>query len=276
VAAALTVVGAGIAVAGGTPAQAAVINNANPVPAGTTSAAAVATCPAGQILTGSGGSVTGGGGDVTLTDVIPDIAAGTVTAWGHVNAGGVSPAFTVTAQAICAPIAAPAGYTIVVRPGPINATPIKTQPAACPNGLRLLGTGAELVGGNGEVYYQSIAPDPALTSSVVTAGAAGGYAGTWGIVAYAICGLPPAGVVPQLYDLTGPVNSVSPKAQASPVCPAGMFTTGVGGTLSPSTTGSVLLAALGADLAQDMATAGGVEDGVYLPSWAVQASNICW
>jgi hypothetical protein len=268
-------VGTGIAVASAAPAHAAVVNNPNSVPAGTTSARAVAACPAGQILTGSGGSVTGGG-DVTLTDVIPDIAAGTVTAWGHVNAGGVSPAFTVTAQAICAPIAPPAGYTVVAAPGPVDATPVKTWPASCPAGLRLMGTGARLVGGDGQVYYQQIAPDPALTTTIVTAGASGGYLGPWGIVAYAICGLPPAGVVPQLYDLTGPNNSASPKAQPSPVCPAGTFTFGVGAALSPSATGSVLLAALGANAAQDMATAGAVEDGVYLPTWLLRAYNICW
>lgn len=274
--AALAVAGTSIALSGGTPAHAAVVNNTTAAPAGTVAASAVATCPPGQILTGAGGSIVGGGGNVTLTDVIPNIATATVTAWGHVNGGGVSPAFTVVAQAICLPVAPPPGYQLVVSSGPVNGAPIKTQPAFCPAGFRVMGLGAELAGGNGEVYYQSIAPDPALTVGVVTAGAAGGYVGPWGITTYAICGQPSAVAVPMLFDAAGPNNSASPKAQPSPVCPAGTRTTGVGGTVAPSATGSVLLSAIGANAAQDMTTATAVEDGTYLPPWDLRVFNICW
>jgi hypothetical protein len=57
----------------------------------------------GEFLTGAAGGINGGGGDVTLTDVIPDLAAQSVTVWGHSNPGAVPGAYEVVATAICVP-----------------------------------------------------------------------------------------------------------------------------------------------------------------------------
>jgi hypothetical protein len=271
----LVVSASAAAVLTATAANAAVVNATTAAAAGTVSASATAFCPAGQTLTGGAGSVAGGAGDVTMTDVIPNLATQSVTVWGHSNPGAVPGPYTVVAQAICVPGNPPPGYTLIVSPSANNTDPIKNQVALCPPGTRVLGTGAELRNADGNAFYQRIEPDPALTNVSVTAGAAAGFAGPWQLFAYAICGAPPnAGGA--LFNATGASNSTSPKVQASGACPAGTITTGVGGGVSASATGNVLLTRVTANAAQDEATAGAVEDGTYLPPWALTAYNICW
>jgi hypothetical protein len=266
---ATTAVGAG-------PAGAVVVNAATAAAAGTVNAAAVATCPAGQFLSGAGGAVLGGGGDVTMTDVIPNLATQSVTVWGHVNPGGVAGAYTVVAQAICVPGAVPANYQLVVSASPNNADPIKNEVAACPAGTDLLGLGAQLQNANGEAFYQRIEPNAALTAGVVTAGASGGFAGPWQLTAFAICASLPAALTGTLVTATGPVNSVAGKTQAAPACPAGALATGAGATIAFPATGNVLLSEVRANIAQDTAISSAVEDGVFLPAWDLTAHTICW
>jgi len=276
IAAGVLLAGVGAAITGAAPAQAAVVNATTAAAAGTVSAVAVAVCPAGEFLTGAAGGVNGGGGDVTLTDVIPDLAAQSVTVWGHSNPGAVPGAYDVVATAICAPGAVPANYQLVVSPSANNGDPIKNQAVTCPAGTSLLGMGAELVGADGQAFYQRIEPNPALNAGAVTAGASGGFAGPWQLIGYGICATPPAGLVGTLVSATGPTNSASPKAQLTAACPAGALTTGVGGTVDFSATGNVLLSRIAVNAAQDTAAAGAVEDGPYLPTWNLTAHDICW
>jgi hypothetical protein len=272
---AAVLLGAGVAVAVVAPAQAAVVSTRVTAPAGTVSQPATAVCPAGEFLSGAGGAVTGGGGNVTLTDVVPDLAGQSVTVWAHSNPGAVPGAYDVVAQAICVPGAAPANYQVVVTTSPSNGDPRKPQAATCPAGTRLLGLGAALQGGDGQVFYQQIAPDPALMTATVTAGASGGYAGPWSVTAYAICATPPAGVGFALFSAAGANNNTSPKVQASG-CPAGSWATGVGATLAISSTGNVLISGIVANAAQDTATASAVSDGLFLPPWDTTAHAICY
>ena len=274
VVAGLVVAGTGAAVIGASPAFAAVINNAAAAAAGTISQVSVAACPAGQVLTGAGGWIVGGAGDVTLTDVIPSLATQTVTAWGHANPGAAPGAYVVVAQAICVPGAPPPNYQLVTSVSANNGAPVKSQVVNCPAGTNLLGLGAQLANGNGEVFYQRIQPNAALNSATVTAGASGGYLGPWQVTAYAICATPP-GVI-GLVAATGPLNNAAAKVQATGACPAGTITTGVGGQVSQPATGNVILDRITANAAQNAAVAGADSDGTFFPNWDLTSYNICW
>jgi len=271
----LVVSACAVAVLTATPANAAVINATTAAAAGTVAASATATCPAGQFLSGAAGSVVGGAGDETMTDVIPNLATQSVTVWGHTNPGAVAPgAYTVVAQAICVPGNAPPNYVLITSASANNTDPIKDQVAVCPAGTNLLGTGAELLNADGNAFYRRIEPDPALTQVSVTAGAAGGFAGPWQLLAFAICATP--AVAGNLVTATGPFNSNDPKAQPSGACPMGALTTGVGGGFSLSAISNVMLIRVTANAAQNQAVSGAIEDGTYLPPWALTAYNICW
>lgn len=272
----IIVAGTGLALATAAPAQAAVVTTPVAAAPGDVDQVATATCPPGQFLSGAGGAVAGGNGDVTLTDVTPDLGTATVTVWGHANPGAVPGAYTVVAQAICVPGPPPANYQLVTAASPLNPDPVKTEVAVCPAGTRLLGLGNEIRNADGQALYQSSEPDPTLNFATVRAGATGGFVGNWRLIAYGICGTPPPGVVPMLYSATGPLNSADPKLEASPACPAGSWTTGVGGAVRRTAIGTVLLSGFLANGAQDMATTTAVEDGLYLPTWDLTAHNICW
>jgi hypothetical protein len=243
VTAGLAVAGTGAVVAGtAVPAQAAVITATSAAAAGTVTQTATAFCPAGQFLSGGGGAIVGGGGDVTLVDIIPDLAAQSVTVRGRANPGAAPPAYVVLAQSICVPGAVPANYQLVSSVSANNGNPIKTEVVACPAGTNLLGLGAELQGGFGAVFYERMEPNVAVDAAEVTASASGGFAGPWQLTAYGICATPPAGVAVGIVTATGPNNNNSPKATPTGACPAGTLTTGVGGRLSPNATGNVFLA----------------------------------
>lgn len=271
----LAATGAAVTAAAG-PAQAAVIVNATAAAAGQVSQSSVAACPAGQFLTGAGGQIVGGTGDVTLTDVIPDLAAQTVTVWGHSNPGAAPPAYSVVAQAICVPGAAPANYQLVTAVSANNPNPIKSQPAACPAGTAVMGLGAQLAGASGQVFYQQIQPNAALAGGTVTAAASGGFAGNWQVTTHLICATPPAGIAAALVTATGPNNNASPKSQASPACPGNALTTGVGGQISNTAAGNVILSQMMANGGQNGSFSGGVSDGLFLANWSATTFNICW
>lgn len=275
--AAVLLAGTAVAVTTATaPAGATVASNITAVPAGTVTASASASCPAGEFLAGGGGAIDNGGGDVTLTDIIPNLATQTVTVWGHANPGAAPGAWEVEAQAICVPGAPPANYQLVTSVSPNNGDPIKNEVAACPAGTDLLGLGAELRSANGEAFYQRIEPNPALSAGVVTAGAAGGFGGPWQLVAYGICATMPAALTGALFSVTGPTNSTSPRGQVAGGCPANALATGVGATVTASATGNVLLTRARANLAQNNGAASAFEDGLYLPPWELTAHVICW
>lgn len=277
VTAGLVLAGTGTVIAGTAgPAQAAVNIATAAAAAGTVTQSATAFCQAGEFLSGGGGAIVGAGGDVTLVDIIPDLATQSVTVRGRANPGAAPPAYTVVAQAICVPGMVPANYQLASSTSPNNGAPIKTEVVACPAGTNLLGLGAELQGAFGQVYYQRMEPNVTVDAAEVTAAASGGFAGPWQLTAFGICATPPAGVVAGIVTATGPTNNNSPKVAPTAVCPAGALTTGVGGRLSPNASGNVFLSRVTANAAQDTAVAGAVAGGIFFPGWDLTARNICW
>jgi hypothetical protein len=265
---------AAVVVTVATPAHAAVVDVAV---AGNGAVSATAYCPANQFLSGGGGGIIGGAGDVTLTGIVPDLAAGSVTVTGHDNPGG-SPAYTVVAQAICLPGPPPANYQLVQNASGAAAESSKNVVATCPDGTSLLGTGFKVSGAAGRAFLRWSVPDFNLTSNTVIANAAGGFAGAWQAISYAICATPP-GATTRLGQTTG-ANPANSKSSTTNACPGNTRTTGVGGAAStgPDIGGFVFVRQISTNLVQKEATAEGIEaldPGVGI-AWDLDVFNICW
>jgi hypothetical protein len=256
------------------PAHAAVVDVAV---AGSGAVNATAFCPDDQFLSGGGGAIIGGGGDVTLTSIVPDLTTASVTVKGHDNPGG-SPAYTVVAQAICVPGLPPPNYQLVQNASGALAETSKNVVATCPDDTSLLGTGFDVRGASGRAFLRWSVPDFNLTSHTVIANAAGGFAGAWQAISYAICATPP-GATTRLGQTTGsdPTDSKSTTTNA---CPGNSRTTGVGGAASTGTAvgGFVFVNRITTNLVQQEATARGVEglDPGADVAWDLDVFNICW
>lgn len=146
---------------------------------------AIALCPAGTTLYGTGFEVTGGNGQVFPSVVEPDVALTNVTvaAFAHAGFGGN---WGLTAYGICA---APAANTVLVSAtSALNpAAPKAAVPPACPGMTNVHGVGAEISGGLGDVVLDGMAPNAALTTSTAEADEAVPVAANWAVTSYAIC-----------------------------------------------------------------------------------------
>lgn len=102
------------------------------------------------------------------------------------------------------PFASPAsaavpGLVRISNTSPISSSSPKSVVATCPQGKKLIGTGAEINGGTGELVINDLIPNGG-ENTAPTAVAASGYekvpfAGKWSITAYAICANPLPGLV---------------------------------------------------------------------------------
>jgi hypothetical protein len=209
---------------GATPASAAVpglqVVSATSALNSNTLKAVTATCPSGKRVVGTGFQLLGGQGDVILDDVLPTATNVTVSA-GEDQDGTVAN-WKITALAVCAnPLP---GLEIVTVTSAFGQSTGKSASAFCPGGKRVIGTGAALTNGFGQVSVGN------LTMSSTGVFAFGiddqdGYTGSWSITAYAICANP----LPGLTFVTGAsaFDSTTSKL-ASANCPAGRVALGLG------------------------------------------------
>lgn len=233
-----------------------------------TSAVAVASCPAGTTLVGTGGQILPSSGNVVMTDIIPNVAAGTVTVWGH-EKGAFAGNWQVSAAAYCD--SQITGVVRVTEASPVDSLD-KTVTPDCPAGTTLSGVGYQLQNGNGEVFPDDVRPNLALDGSLITAYENGAYVPTWQLFGYAICANVPAGAAPVRADTAGPFNGVSPKDEVVG-CPAGTDPTGAGGELTGAL-GDVVLDQIMPNPANTQATARGNEFAAA--NWNVTAYLVCW
>ena len=93
-------------------------------------------------------------------------------------------------SAICA--TAPPGLQLVSATSEFHSEgEVKAVSASCPAGKNLLGTGAEMPGGAGQVVLDDVLPNATLTSVLATGVEdQNGFAGDWRVTAYAICANP--------------------------------------------------------------------------------------
>ena len=129
----------------------------------------VADCPAGKGLLGVGGEASGGSGQVAIeTYALPGTGEPTRgVARGFEDQDGYTPAWTLTAYAICANSAQRVDNT-----SPFDSVGSKGVALACPAGKLATGGGAEITGGLGQVMLDDIVPTSPPTG--LFAGAAGG------------------------------------------------------------------------------------------------------
>ena len=181
------------------------------------------TCPAGKRVVGSGADIAGigaGNGAVVLDDVITTVS--TVTAYAYEVENGTSASWAIRAWAVCGN---PNGSSTTSSRVSVTNSNNKPVTVTCPVGKVVLGSGASITGGRGEVVIEAIIP---TTTTVTVAGkedpTGGGYFGDWSVRAYAICGDEPGGRT--IVSRTTTSNSVD-KGGSAP-CPTGKVVFGGG------------------------------------------------
>jgi hypothetical protein len=141
-------------------------------------------CQGGDRLTGAGGAILGAEGEVVLDRVIPRLELGSALARG-VESPPTPADWQVRASHLCSP--ALPGQELVVKRGRSDSRN-KHATARCPAGKRVVGTGGEIVGNDGQVGITYLRPDPDLRRVHVRGAEFGqGTAGNWAVRAYAIC-----------------------------------------------------------------------------------------
>jgi hypothetical protein len=126
--------------------------------------------------------------------------------------------------------AVPGLVAVTVTSAEVGSESFKGVAAECPAGTKIVGGGADVQGGNHSVRVAGINPAPLLPNPNALWATAHedllGYAGSWSLVAWAICAPGLVGWEVVLADATGPTNSL---AAATATCPAGKKVIGAGG-----------------------------------------------
>jgi hypothetical protein len=163
------------------------------------------------------------------------------------------------------------GQELVSSTSPFDSSN-KQVTATCPTGKRLVGTGAEIHAGNGEVVIDGIVPDAGLTS-LTAQGAEDqtGYSGVWGVTAHAICANPVQGL--ELIQTTEPPDIYG---YARLPCPYPKQVLGAGGDIVGATGEGRLLEMSGSQGGNAYAQfrVGPDADGISTP-WSFTGYAIC-
>jgi hypothetical protein len=227
-------------------------------------------CPAGMRLTGAGGDVSGGSGQVIFDDLTPSADLTSVTVKGAEDENGFPSGWEVRANAFCS-FDTP-GLERVAATSPLDSSN-KSATATCPSGKRVIGTGADINAGAGQVGVDDLRPDTGLTSVTVQAlEDQNGQPGPWNITAYAICASAPTGL--ERVTATSGLDSTGNKF-ANAACPAGKTLIGAGSDINAGT-GQVQQTAIvpNSDRTAVSVLASEDEDGFGGP-WSVTAYGIC-
>jgi hypothetical protein len=184
-------------------------------------------CPAGKVPLG-GGAQTSGGQHLVITAARPisDAAGAGFIVTAEVDQGGVAAPWTVSAFAFCA--VAPPGYEVIPLPNPPTSAPTAAVLARCSAGKNVIGSGGQIVGGNGQV---DLTMGPNNLSGVASASGAeaaedlDGFAGNYQLTAYAICAR--QNVFFDFQIVSNQTSSdVSPQKRLTVGCPSGYRATG--------------------------------------------------
>lgn len=153
---------------------------------------AIASCPPGKrVIGGGGGAYAIGVADrakVLLTGLEP-VHSGNADSYvvtGEEVAPGMTGIWWLEAYAICAP--EPAGYEIVSGSTASSSSSVQETAAVCPGSKRVIGTGSRINNPGGQVTLQTNrSSGPRGIVRAVAKEDASGYAGSWNLIAYAIC-----------------------------------------------------------------------------------------
>jgi hypothetical protein len=145
-------------------------------------------CPPGLQVIGGAYELSGAEGAVVLDDFIPSadnllVSAGEIVGPGE-NSDGTTASWKIRATAVCAnPLP---GYSIQTSTSTFRRATDQTVLATCPAGKSVVGGGASLSNGFGQVSTILLSSG---TAGVLAEGHTDvdGYSGSWSITAYAIC-----------------------------------------------------------------------------------------
>lgn len=228
-----------------------------------------ATCPPGTAVIGGGGHVVDSPFHILLTGLRPVVtvfgAGYQVTA--TEDESGFGGNWRLRVHAVCAP--APPGLQYWWTVTGSSSEPSRDVAVQCPEGRRVLGTGAVISGGGQQVGLRRIRPTATL--STVIGGAhedATGYGGSWSLAAWAVCAYPPRGL--ELVSASTDAEGFAANS-ALAECPAPKRVHGVGGMVTGS--GHLPLRGVFPD-GPDTAFVQGAVSG-YDGPWGVHAWAIC-
>jgi hypothetical protein len=236
-----------------------------------------ALCPEGTRLVGGGWEVVGAPGEIVMDDFIPSarsllVGAGEIVGPGERSDGTTQP-WAVVAMAVCAN--PPPGYQIVASTSAFAPGGSRTALVSCPVGKALIGAGASLSNGFGQISVAElyVADDFAQATAVDDED---GYSGSWSVTAYAICADPLPGL--QItFDQTTFTSSSSKEANAG--CPAGKRLLGAGWSVFGGSETSQLLAifvnVFGHTTPPSVRTVGTVDANGFSGGWWIKAQAIC-
>lgn len=183
------------------------------------------TCPKGLQIIGTGYEFVGAAGSVVLDDLIPTattlrVGAGEVVGVGEPS-DGTKESWKISARALCAD--PPPGLQIGSQTSGFGKGSGAIVRADCPVGRVLLGAGASLSQGFGQISIDSLSFFD--TFAVATArDDEDGYTGEWSITVYSICAFP----IEDQQIITENTFGDSAGQTATAICPVGTRALGTG------------------------------------------------
>jgi hypothetical protein len=124
-----------------------------------------------------------------LDRIVPDASLTSVTVQAQEDQDFTTDNWSVAAEAICAN--PPPGLQLTTANSGLDSNPVKGAIASCAAGKNLLGAGAAISNGTGEVVLDDMRPNDLLTNVTATAiEDTDGLGSNWRVTAYAICANP--------------------------------------------------------------------------------------
>lgn len=193
-----------------------------------------AHCPAGQRVLG-GGALTVGGIHAVITEmqpVHPVTGVDTFQVTAAADQFGIAGVWSFQVYAFCGVVPASVRLEIVPHTNPPTSAFSDQASTRCPAGKQLMGTGGKIDNGQGQVDLGTVTNSQGIVASGSAAIAtedADGFAGSYTVTGYSVCGAPN-----QVFDFQqARTFSVAPAGQTSlrqtDFCPSGMTLTGLAG-----------------------------------------------
>lgn len=210
-----------------------------------------AYCPPGERVVGGGGRVESAGAfttKLTLTQLQPIQGSGTTpdryVVSGAETAPGFNAAWLVRAYALCAPAGSLGGYHVVnSAPTDPSSQSVQATEAACPDGQRVLGTGATVVNPGGQVALQvARASGDGRLARAQAHEEPDGYPSPWSVRSHAVCANPPAGYEVRTAESTQRLSETVKFAAVD--CPDGKRVHGAGAAITDTAPAHVSLQAI--------------------------------
>jgi hypothetical protein len=235
------------------------------------------TSPAQKYVVNASAYITGGNGKVVIDKIAPSDDLTQVSVTGKATDPGSQGSWSITAVAICAD--KPSGLELQNLPSVSNSDSPKTASADCSAGKTLLGTGLDIVGGEGEVGVYAVAPVADGTGRAsgvdVKAVETDPLPTDWDVHAYAICADETYSQMVISAD-AGPASD--PGAGINVYCPSGSLATGAGYAVDDAL-GEIVVTSTDVGTAGSSSTFGSrmtatEEDGTVL-AWTLRVYAIC-